>query len=463
MTLLAGGMAAVVGARNVLVSADEMARYSVDVWRQYRGRALMVVRPGSTEEVARTVALAREARASIVPQGGNTGLVNGGIPDDSGTQVVLSTERLSRIRSVDPIAGHIEAEAGAVLADLQAAARAVGRLFPLSLGAEGSCRIGGNIATNAGGLNVLRYGMTRELVLGLEVVLPDATIWNGLRPLRKDNTGYDLKQFFIGSEGTLGVITAATLRLVSLPRETVTIWLSLGRISDALEIFGLMREEFGELISSFEVVSGAGVEIALRHLDGVRRPVTNPARWHLLVEVAWSFRDGLRERVESVLERVFEIGVCSDGALAESETQRQNMLRLREGQSEAARQIGQIVRADVAVPIGRIPDLLCRFEQIVDGIVGATAIPFGHVGDGNLHLNAVLTDAAPPDAAAEIKAMLFDVVDGLCGSISAEHGVGREKREAILRRKSSVDRRLSASLRHAIDSDGVMNPEVGIG
>ncbi|MDX6751370.1 FAD-binding oxidoreductase [Geminicoccaceae bacterium 1502E] len=463
-TLPAGfieGCAAILGDAALVRDPEAIEPYVTDFWGQYRGVTPLVLRPGSTAEVAALVKLAAAHGVALVPQAGNTGLVVGGIPDQSGRQVVLSVQRLDRIRHVDPSGDHLVAEAGCVLAEVQAAAAGIGRLFPLSLGAEGSCRIGGNLSTNAGGVNVLRYGMSRALVLGLEVVLADGSVWNGLRPLRKDNTGYDLKQLFIGAEGTLGIITAAALKLAPAPNEVQTLWLGIDDPRTAVRLLTLFQQEMGELISSFELLTSFGVEAACEHLPGVRRPVAEPHPWHVLVEVAWSFPDGLRDRLEAVLEKAFEEGLVQDGTLAESGAQRDMMWRIREGQSEATRHMGFIVRSDVTVPISELPELIDRMQAWVGPAApGVQLIPFGHVGDGNLHFNFV----TPPGEVERLKPVLLDrlyeEVGRLAGSISAEHGIGRLKREAMQAGKSEVELSMMRRLKAAFDPQGILNPGV---
>jgi FAD/FMN-containing dehydrogenase len=450
----------VIGASHV-VSGVDMAPFESDFWKQYSGKAALVVRPGTTAEVAQLVSLAAHFGIAIVPQGGNTGLVNGGIPDGSGQEVVLSLQRLNRIRAIDAAGDYITVEAGIILADVQKAAEGVDRLFPLALGAEGSCRIGGNIATNAGGVNVLRYGMTRDLVLGLEVVLPDGQLLNLLKPLRKDNTGYDLKQLFIGSEGTLGIVTAATLRLVAPARERVTLWLTVHRTEDAVSLFRHLRGVFGDLISSFELISSYGVEAACTHLPSVRRPVDRVYPWHVLIEIAWTFTDGLRERAEAAIATLFEEGRVLDGMIAENETQRQMMWRIREGQSEATSKIGYVVRSDVTVAIADIPALVARCEAWTpDYGADVALLPFGHIGDGNLHMNFVV----PREKAGQLSPLLFErlfaEVDALNGSISAEHGVGRAKRDAIIARKPETAMALMRHLKAMMDPQSTLNPGV---
>ena len=453
------GCHAALGPSGILADREAIAPYTVDFWRQHRGAAAAVLRPATTEEVAAVVALAAAHGVALVPQGGNTGLVHGGIPDGSGNQVVLSLERLDRIRRIGEAGDHLVAEAGCVLACVQEAAAAVGRLFPLSLGAEGSCRIGGNLSTNAGGVSVLRYGMARDLVLGLEVVLADGRVWSGLSPLRKDNTGYDLKQLFIGAEGTLGIITAAALRLVPAPRERVTLWLAIDSPARAVALLRRFQSELGELISSFELLTQFGVSAASTHLPGVHCPLRGEHPWHLLIEVAWTFADGLRERVEAVVAAALEEGQIADGTMAASEAQRAMFWRIREGQSEATRHMGHIIRSDVTVPVADLPRLIARMAAWVERHApGVVLIPFGHVGDGNLHLNFV----APPAAAERLRPVLlqrlYDEVTELGGSISAEHGIGRLKREELARRKPALDLELMRRVKRAFDPQALLNP-----
>ena len=454
------------GARGVLTEAGAIERYTRDFWHQHQGVTPLVLRPDSTEAVAAVVREAARLGVALVPQSGNTGLVAGGIPDGSGRQVVLSLERLNRIREVDAAGGSITAEAGCVLADVQAAADAAGRLFPLSLGAEGTCRIGGNLSTNAGGLNVLRYGMTRQLVLGLEVVLADGRLWNGLRALRKDNTGYDLKQLFIGAEGSLGIVTAAVLRLFPRPRERRTIWLGIESPKAALQLLTLFQDHLGELLSSFELIAGLGVEAANDHLQGGRRPLAEPHPWHLLIEVAWSLEGGLDGPVDRALEAAFEAGLVRDGTIAQSEAQRAAMWLIREGQSEATTRIGHVLRSDISVAIADLPGLIQRAEAHFQKLVPDVRLfPFGHVGDGNLHFNFLIPRERP--GLAELKTLLNEhlmtLVAEFGGSFSAEHGIGRLKRAELERRKDPLELELMRRLKTALDPAHILNPGVILG
>jgi FAD/FMN-containing dehydrogenase len=427
------------------------------------GRTPLVLRPATTGQVATLLELCHGARVPVVPQGGNTGLVGAGVPDTSGRMVVLSLGRLNRIREVDPLNDTITVEAGCVLEAVQNAAAEAGRLFPLALGAQGSCQIGGNLASNAGGVNVLRYGMARSLALGLEVVLADGRVWDGLRALRKDNTGYDLKQLFIGAEGTLGVITAAVLRLVPRPRERQTAWLALASPQAAVEHFAHVRERLGETIGSFELMAGDCIGLVRRYLPGARLPLARPAPWYVLAEVAWSLAEGLGARLEQVLAEALRLGLVDDGTIAGSEAQRQALWALRENITEAMAREGMVLRHDVAVPVSRVPALIERaYQGLTQAVPGARAMPFGHVGDGNIHLNVLQPDGVAGEAfyarRDDVQKLVLDIVEDLGGSISAEHGIGRAKCAELARRKSPLELSLMRQLKQTLDPNGILNP-----
>ena len=441
-------LADIVGAAHVLTAAADTKPYLTDWRRQYSAPAECVVRPATTEEVSRVVALCAAEGAAVVPQGGNTGLVGGSVPTGKRREVLLSLGRLNRIRALDALNDTITVEAGCVLAAVQSAAAEAGRLFPLSLAAEGSCQIGGNLSTNAGGVNVLRYGNAREQVLGLEVVLPDGRVWDGLRGLRKDNTGYDLKQLFLGAEGTLGVITAAVLRLYPRPTASATAWVALATPRAAIELLAELRERLGDRISAFELVSRTCLEAVLAHVRELRDPLPGAHPWSVLVELGDSGApDELRERAEQALgER--------EAVLAQSGEQARALWRIRESIPEA--QFAN-VKHDISVPISRIPDFVEHTDARLRSAFDQTDIYcFGHVGDGNLHYNI-----GPPqllDKRDAVNAIVYDAVERCGGSISAEHGLGQLKREAIRSRKPALELELMRAVKAALDPKDLMNP-----
>ena len=454
-----------VGDAHVLTGDADVAAYVVDWTGVHVGRALAVVRPRSTSEVAEVVAACRAAGATIVPQGGNTGLVAGGVPDASGTQVVLSLGRMRAVRDVDPVAATITVDAGAVLADVQAAAARAGRLFPMSLGSEGSCTIGGNLATNAGGTAVLRYGMTRELVLGLEVVLPDGRVWDGLRGLRKDNTGYDLTQLFVGSEGTLGVITGAVLRLFPATPRHATAWVAVPSVAAAVSLLGLAQRHAGGHLTTFEIANRQAVDLVLAHLPGASDPLAKPSEWYVLVELAGAETDsGLDDVLEAILTAAVEAGLAADAAVAGSAAQRSALWALREGISQAQKVEGASLKHDVTLPIDRLADWASSTLVALTAILpGVRPVTYGHVGDGNLHYNLSAPagrDEALRAAAADLSTAIYDSVAAGNGSISAEHGLGRTKAAAGASYKSAVEVDLMRAVKRALDPGGLMNPGV---
>ncbi len=452
-----------VGSEHVLGDEADVAAYVVDWTGTHTGRALAVVRPGSTAEVAAVVSACHEAGVAIVPQGGNTGLVAGGVPDDSGTQVVLSLGRMRAIRDVDPVAGTITVEAGVVLADVQAAAATAGRLFPMSLGSEGSCTIGGNLATNAGGTAVLRYGMTRELALGLEVVLPDGRVWDGLRGLRKDNTGYSLKDVFIGSEGTLGVITAAVMRLFPPTPARATAWVSVPDVGSAVTLLGLVQAHAGAHLATFEIVNRAALDLVLAHLPGSRDPAPG-TDWAVLVELAGT--SDLDAPLEAALGAAVDRGLVEDAAVAGSPARRAALWALREGISEAQKVEGATLKHDVTLPIADLAAWTDRVAPMLEAILpGVRLVTYGHVGDGNLHFNlsAPVVDGRSDDdglraRAGDLTTAIYDSVADAAGSISAEHGLGSTKAAAAASYKSEVEVDLMRAIKHALDPHGLMNP-----
>ena len=461
MTDLVHDLRAALGESAVLADPADMAAYVTDWTGVFTGTALAVVRPASTEEVATAVRLCGAAGVGVVPQGGNTGLVGGGVPDSGGDQIVLSLGRMRRVREVDPVADTLVVEAGAPLATVQEAAAAAGRLFPLSLGSEGSCTIGGTIATNAGGTAVLRYGMMRELVLGLEVVLPDGRVWDGLRPLRKDNTGYDLKQLFIGSEGTLGVVTAAVLRLLPATPRRATAFVALESVTAATELLPLLREHGGGQLTTWELLGRQAVDLVLAHLPGTRDPFGTRYEWYGLVELAGTSTD-VDERLESALEAAASQGLIIDAVVAGSPAQRESLWALREGVSEAQKSEGATLKHDVTLPITALSRFVAEVGPTLRAVLpGLRLVTYGHIGDGNLHYNLsapVGDDAALRREAAALTRIVYDAVTALGGSISAEHGIGTLKRDAAAAYKTGVEVDLLRAVKQAIDPDGVMNP-----
>ena len=437
--------------------------YQQDWSGDFVGRAAAVLRPRTTAEVALIVGFCHAAGIRMVAQGGHTGLVGGAAPDGSGEEVVISLERMAAVRAIDTLGLTMEVEAGCVLEAAKAAALAQGCFFPLALGAQGSCHIGGNIGTNAGGLNVLRYGMMRDLVLGLEVVLPDGRVWNGLGSLRKDNTGYDLKQLFIGSEGTLGIVTAAVLKLFPAPEQVETAFLATASVADAVRLYTLARRACSDLLSAFELIPRACVDLALGHQPELTDPLSEPHGVYVLMEASASGYVELRPAVERFLATAMEEGLVVDGTLAANSSQAGQLWQIREAMNEAQRRRGVHLRTDVSLPLGHIAEFIDAAEGAVVRIAeGALAISYGHIGDGNVHLNVlppIELDGAQRDRMlAACEHAVFDLVDRLGGSISAEHGIGRLKREAFAARISPVHQDLLRGLKALFDPADLMAP-----
>ncbi len=453
----------VVGAAQVIVDGDRSA-WEQDWRRRYRGRSLAVVRPGSTAEVAAVVRACAEAGATIVPQGGNTGLVGGGVPDASGSQVLLSLTRLQRVRGIDAANLTMTVEAGCVLQAVQAAADAQGLRFPLSLASEGSCTIGGNLATNAGGTQVLRYGNARELCLGLEVVTAEGEVWDGLGGLRKDNSGYDLRDLFIGSEGTLGIITAATLRLYPRPAAERTAFAACASLDAAVALLQHAQARAGPALTGFEAMSGYALELVRRHFPQLPQPLA-PHPWCVLLELADSEGEAHVQAVlEMLLADAIEIGIVDDAAVATSLAQSRAMWRLRESIPLAQSEEGPNVKHDISLPTSRIPAFVRATDAaLLDRWQGARIVNFGHLGDGNLHYNLQGPEGIAPvdflrEHEHEVNAMVFDNVIAHGGSISAEHGIGALKRDELARRKSPVALSMMRAIKRALDPYGRLNP-----
>jgi FAD/FMN-containing dehydrogenase len=457
-------IAAIIGDANVLTSDHDKAPYCVERRDLYHGRCPAVLRPGSTGEVAAILQLAAAERQPIVPQSGNTGLVGGQVPDESGREIVLSLERLNRIRSVDTDGETMIVEAGVVLETIHQAAAGKGLMFPLTLGAKGSCRIGGNISTNAGGTNVLAYGNTRELVLGLEVVLADGQVWNGLRRLKKDNTGYDLKQLSIGGEGTLGLITAAVLKLLPQPRGQAVAFAGLKSPQDALSLLHTMRGAAGTALTGFEIMSRLGMDFVLRHQPGSRDPLAEPHPWYVLAEISSSRSEAdAAALLEAGFAAAFDDGTVTDAVVAASLAQANAFWAIRHDMSLVQKNEGGSIKHDVSVPVARVPELIDRAcAAVVAAMPGCRPLPFGHLGDGNIHINV----SQPPDMDREafiarwdeIAALVHAIVVELGGSISAEHGIGVLKRELLKTVKEPVELEMMCRVKQAFDPDNILSP-----
>jgi FAD/FMN-containing dehydrogenase len=454
---------AAVGAAHVLTDGD-LSAWELDWRKRWRGKALAVVRPGSTDEVAAVVRACAAHGTPIVPQGGNTGLVGGSVPDASGTQVLLSLTRLNRIRGLDGANLTLVAEAGCVLQAVQQTADDAGLLLPLSLAAEGSCTIGGNLATNAGGTQVLRYGNARALCLGLEVVTASGDVWHGLSGLRKDNTGYDLRDLFIGSEGTLGVITAATLALHAKPAATMTAMAACARLDDAVALLGLAQRQLGAGLTGFEAMNAFALALVARHMPQLKQPLPE-SPWTVLLELSDNESQAhARERFEGVLGAALERGTIGDAAIAESVAQSRTMWHLRESIPLAQAEEGLNIKHDIALPVSRIPEFCAQAEAaLARAAPGMRLVNFGHLGDGNLHFNVQAPEGS--DAAAflherehEINAIVYRAVADHGGSISAEHGIGALKRDELPHYKDATALMLMRAVKQALDPQGLLNP-----
>jgi len=444
---------------NACITDENELEPNLTEWRDiYHGRTFAMVSPASTQEVSDVVRTCSAAGVGIVPQGGNTGLCGGAIPDESGTQVLLSLSRLNQIRSMNAADFSMVAEAGCVLATLQQAALDVGRYFPLSLGAEGSCQIGGNLSTNAGGINVIRYGTARQQVLGLEVVLADGTIIDGLRSLRKDTAGYDLKHLFVGSEGTLGIITAACLRLYPHPGETATAMIALPSAEDAVALLGEFRVSLADRIEAFELISKRALEFVQRHIPGAKIPVELGGDWYLLIEVALGDE---RELLDHALEKSLETGLVLDAVVAKNAAEAETLWRMRHSISEAQKFEGPSIKHDISVPIANMQRFLRRCEdKLTELEPDAKPVIFGHVGDGNLHYNLTVSKEVADDRvrATRITTTIYDLVAELEGSFSAEHGIGARKREYLERYRGNAEVELMRRLKTALDPLDTLNP-----
>lgn len=461
MNALIASLRALVGEGHVLTEPEGMAPWCTD-WRgRYTGAALAIVSPGDTPQVAEVVRLCADASVPVVPQGGNTGLCGGATPIAG--EVVVSLRRLNRVRAIDVANNTITVEAGCTLAVVQEAAAAADRLFPLSLAAEGTATIGGNLSTNAGGVQVLRYGNARELCLGLEVVLPDGRVWNGLRGLRKDNTGYDLKHLFIGAEGTLGLITAAVLKLYSRPRSVATAWVGVPTPTAAVTLLTRLRESIGGRITAFELIGRSALELVLKNIPRSRDPLPAISPWQVLVELSDTMESDLASALQEALTDAVGTGAASDAVIAQNEAQARAFWALRDNISEAQKVEGVSIKHDISLPVSRIAEFIERADTALSAAFpGVRIVCFGHVGDGNLHYNQskplAQDNAAFIAQSGAVNRIVHDIVHELGGSISAEHGLGQLKRDEILRYKSDVEMDMMRAVKKALDPKGLMNP-----
>ena len=428
------------------------------------GSTPLIVKPASTKEVSAVLKLCHDNAIAVVAQGGNTGLCGGAVPHESGGQILLNLSRMNRVIEVDAIDFSMTVEAGVILQTIQEKAAEADLLFPLSLGAEGSCQIGGNLATNAGGINVIRYGNTRDLVLGLEVVLADGRVLNGLKRLRKDNTGYDLRHLMVGSEGTLGIITRAVLKLFPQPRDTQSAFCAVTGPDAALKLLAKARTVTGDAVSAFELISGFGMQIAMAHLADVQDPLAERHDWYVLIELSSSRADGqLRDSLETLLGEAFAAEWVRDAVFAESGAQRQNFWKIREGLPEAQKHAGGSIKHDVSVPVSKVAVFLDKaIAAVTAELPGIRPCPFGHLGDGNIHFNLSqpegMDKAAYLGLWADMNRIVHDIVIGLEGSISAEHGIGRLKTNELEHYSDSVKIDALQAIKHAFDPKNLLNP-----
>jgi len=461
---------AIVGDKGLILGEGDKHPYLTD-WREnYLGKALAIVRPGSTEEVADVVKLCVAEKVAIVPQGGNTGMSGGATPDEDGREIVLSLTRMNRILDIDPIGYTMTVEAGVVLKTIQETAAQHDRLFPLSLGAEGSCTIGGNLSTNAGGVQVLHYGNTRQLVLGIEVVTPAGDIWNGLRALKKDNTGYDLRDLYLGAEGTLGIITRAVLKLWPKPKDHATSWSAISSPQAAVELLSGAYAASEDNVTSCELMGRQGIDLVLQHISGTTDPLSEKHEWYVLME--WSSTrprreganaEGLREKMEAYLGEAMEKGLVLDAVIAQTEAQSKALWALRENHTEASKKEGPSIKHDISVAVSKIPDFIPQgTAAMTSALPGCRPLIFGHVGDGNLHFNCQAPAGWDKPHFMEhgeaISGGIYDLVVAYGGSISAEHGIGRIKVEELTHYRSQIELDTMRTLKRALDPQNIMNP-----
>ncbi len=453
----------VVGEKGVITNEADMKGFLIE-WRdKYKGKSRAVILPKTTEEVSKVVKLCADTKTPIVPQGGNTSLVGGSIPFEAGEEIIISLKRMNNVRHEDTKGGTLTVEAGCILADLQNKAEELGYMFPLRIGSEGSCQIGGNISTNAGGVQVLHYGNTREQILGLEVVLPDGQIWDGLTNLRKNNTGYDLKHLFIGGEGTLGIVTAAVVKMYPRPKYQQLAMIAVPDPDAAVELLGLAREMSGDQVTAMEIIPRIAIDLVVKHVDGFSDPMPDRYNWQVLVELSSSASDNLHELMQEILERGFEDEIILDAIVPASDSQQQKLWALREEISGAQKPEGGSIKHDISVPVADIPEFIRRADAALQDVIpDFRPVTFGHIGDGNLHYNPLQPEGA--DKAEylskweSVNRVVHDIVHDMNGSISAEHGIGRMKKNEMARYKSSAELDLMRKIKSVIDPSNIMNP-----
>ena len=452
---------AIVGEANATTDQNEIAPHLVELRGLYRGQSPLLLKPNTTEQVSQIVKLANDNKINVIPQGGNTGLVGAQVPDG---EIIISLNRMNKIREIDLLGNVMVVDAGVVLAHAQKAAEEHNLLFPLSLGSEGTCQIGGNLSSNAGGTAVLAYGNTRELCMGLEVVLPTGDIWHGLRRLKKDNTGYDLRDLFIGAEGTLGIITGAVLKLYPQPKGREVMFVGLDSTKDALELFNVAREICGPSLTGFELMPRLGVEFTTKHIDNCRDPLEAPYPWYTLIEVSsGQSEEAARLMIEQLFEQAFDKGFAQDAALAESETQRNAFWHMRESMSEAQRPEGGSIKHDISVPIAKVPEFMDEASKaVLEYMPGARICAFGHMGDGNIHYNISQPVGADKQEFLSHWRPMNDLVHGIVlrmtGSISAEHGIGQLKRDELAEIRDPIEIQLMQRIKASFDPNQIMNP-----
>ncbi|MEX3007923.1 FAD-binding oxidoreductase [Hoeflea sp. TYP-13] len=456
--------AAIVGDAHAVRDPDDIAPYLIEPRGLYHGNSPMVLKPGSVDEVSKILATATETGTPLVPQAGNTGHTGGQVPLEGESQVIVSLSRLNRIRNVDPTGNTMTVEAGCILEDIHKAANEVERLFPLSLGSQGTCQIGGNLSTNAGGIAVLAYGNTRQLCLGLEVVLPTGEIWNGLRSLKKDNTGYDLRDLFIGAEGTLGIITAAVIKLLPIPVGHQVAIAGLDSPDQALALLNKAERKCGHALTGFELMPRIGMEFTTTHIPGNRDPLQENYDWYVLIDISSSQSEEAADiMMQGIMEEAFSDGIIKDAVIAQSESQRAAFWNLREMMPDSQKPEGSSIKHDVSVPIAAIPDFMTRADRAVRAAMpDARIVAFGHMGDGNIHYNITQPKGVTPAAFLarrhEINEIVYEIVLEMGGSISAEHGIGQMKRDKLAAIRQPIEIELMQRIKAAFDPAGIMNP-----